>query len=95
MDFLTNIVIDTMGKSTELFQMLYLTEPWKNALDQGEIIGVLFITKALDSVCHQTLANYKIVASVATFRHWSLYIFIVFFPATLTELKSENLALQP
>ena len=47
----------TKGKSTELL-MLHLTETWKNALDQGKIIGVLFINfkKAFDLVCHQTLA---------------------------------------
>ena len=38
--------------------MLHLTETWKNAINQGEIIGVLFIDfkKAFDLVCHQTLA---------------------------------------
>ena len=38
--------------------MLHLTETWKNALDQGKIIGVLFIDfrKTFDSVRHQTLA---------------------------------------
>ena len=39
--------------------MLHLTEIWKNALDQGKIIGVLFFDfkKAyFNSVCHQTLA---------------------------------------
>ena len=38
--------------------MLKLTERWKQDLDNGNVVGVLFIDfkKAFDSVCHKTLA---------------------------------------
>ena len=38
--------------------MLKLTERWKQELDNGNVVGVLFIDckKAFDSVCHKTLA---------------------------------------
>ena len=43
--------------STELL-MLKLTERWKQELDSGNVVGVLFIDlkKTFDSVCHNTLA---------------------------------------
>ena len=45
------------GRSPELL-MLHLTETWKEALDRGTTVGVLFIDfkKAFDSVCHTTLS---------------------------------------
>ena len=44
------------GYSTELL-LLHLTEVWKNEVDKGNVVGVLFIDfkKAFDSVCHKTL----------------------------------------
>ena len=44
------------GHSTETL-LLHLTEIWKNELDNGGVIGVLFIDfkKAFDSVCHDVL----------------------------------------
>ena len=44
------------GCSTELL-LLHLTEVWKNEVDKGNVVGVLFIDfkKAFDSVCHKTL----------------------------------------
>ena len=44
------------GYSTELL-LLHLTEVWKNEVDKGNVVGVLFINfkKAFDSVCHKTL----------------------------------------
>ena len=44
------------GYSTELL-LLHLTEVWKNEVDKGNVVGVLFIDfkKSFDSVCHKTL----------------------------------------
>ena len=44
------------GFSTELL-LLYLTERWKEELDNGQVIGVLFIDfkKAFDSISHNIL----------------------------------------
>ena len=44
------------GYSTELL-LLHLTEFWKNEVDKGSVVGVLFIDlkKVFDSVCHKTL----------------------------------------
>ena len=43
--------------STELL-MLKQTERWKQELDNGNVVGVLFVDfrKAFDSICHKTLA---------------------------------------
>ena len=45
------------GRSPELL-MLRLTETWKEALDRGKTVGVLFIDfkKAFDAVSHATLS---------------------------------------
>ena len=42
--------------STETI-LLYLTETWKMALDNGSVVGALFIDfeKAFDTIEHQTL----------------------------------------
>ena len=44
------------GKSTELL-LLHMTEIWKYALDQGEVVGVLLIDfkKAFDSINHNIM----------------------------------------
>ena len=49
------------GHSTETL-LLYLTEVWKNELDNGRVIGMLFIDfpKAFDSLCHVLKRNLKI-----------------------------------
>ena len=46
------------GRSTELL-LLHLTETWKDAIDKGKVVAVLFIDfqKAFDSVNHSILRS--------------------------------------
>ena len=44
------------GKSTETLQ-LKMTKDWKKAIDQGKVVGIIFLdfSKAFDSVSHPIL----------------------------------------
>ena len=46
--------------------MLLLTETWKQALDLGKVVGVLFVDfrKAFDTVDHNKIYDQSIVAGV-------------------------------
>ena len=46
------------GQSTETL-LLYMTETWKDALDKGYKVGVIFVDfkKAFDTIDHEILKN--------------------------------------
>ena len=39
--------------------MLSMTEKWKQALDNGKVVGIIFVDfqKAFDSICHKKTLN--------------------------------------
>ena len=60
------------GRSTELL-MLLLTERWKQEIENGKVVGVLFLDfrKAFDSINHNTLLMKIQAAGIS----WTLLLY--------------------